>query len=254
MSAVRRGTLVFALLLAAGGFSGCIFQSSDPEPATRSPSTLTSYRWTTELSADSSLFDQSNAPEALRGDPFVLKARVVGDRVAPDRERARAVVSPVSIEPRDTVTIGPQRWSRVGDGPWRLGGEPFPAARAYLGGNFDLSARALLEPEESSVIARLRDDLATMPYREEVVPTGPALRYTLRPDQVAQVVGDTALNPFPVLRTLPVVRIDLWIDEARQVLVGFRVGADSTTRTNVLTIELRLTEIEPAGLTIDPPR
>lgn len=254
MSAARRGALVVALLLAGGVISGCIFESSDTEPATRSPSALKSYRWTTELSADSSLFDQSNAPPALRGAPFVLKASVVGERVAPDRERARAVVIPGSIEPRETVTIGSQRWSRVDEGPWRLGGETFPAARAYLGGTVDLSACVFIEPEESSVIARLRDDLATMPYREEVVPTGPALRYTLRPDQVAQVVGDTALNPFPVLRTLPIVRIDLWVDEARQMLVGFRVGADSATQANVFTIELRLTEIEPAGLTIGPPR
>ncbi len=58
--------------------------------------TLTSYRWTTDLRAESSLFDQSQAPEALRGAPVVLRAHAEGDRVTPDRERVVTTVSPVA--------------------------------------------------------------------------------------------------------------------------------------------------------------
>ena len=93
-----------------------------------------------------------------------------------------------------------------------------------------------------------------MPYREETAPTGAARRYTLRPDQVATVLGDASLNPFPVLKTLPAVRIDVWVDEQRKVLVGLRVTGDTATRPEAFVLNIRVTEIEPAGLTIDPPR
>ena len=50
------------------------------------------------------------------------------------------------------------------------------------------------------------------------------------------------------------VRIDVWVDEQRKVLVGLRVTADTATRPEAFLLELRVTEIEPAGLRIDPPR
>ncbi len=254
MTSTPRRFGLLAIVLITGALSGCVFQMSKPESEPRNPSVLKSYRWSAELRVESSLFDQANAPDALEGAPFVLKANVTGERVAPDRERAQAVVSPASIEPRETVTIGTQRWNRIGDGPWRLGGEPFPAARAYLGGTFDLSTRAILEPRESALILQLREEFASMPYHDEVMPTGAARRYSLGPDQVALVVEDPDLNPLPVLRTLPTVRIDFWIDQEREVLVGVRIGADSATQVNVFALEMHLTAIEPAGLTIEPPR
>lgn len=253
---VRR---VAAVLAVIGGLSlvlaGCRReQPAPPAEELSGPQTLLSYRWTTELRADSSLFDQSQAPEPLRSAPFVLRASVTGERVTPDRERARTVVEPVAIGTREGITVGTQRWNRIGDGPWRVGEEAFPAARAYFGGTATLSARAILEPAETLLVARLRKEVASMPYREETVATGAARRYTLRPDQVALVVADTSLNPFPVLNTLPSVRIDLWVDHARQVLVGLRVTGDTVTRSEVFLLEVRVTEIEPAGLRIDPPR
>ena len=68
------------------------------------------------------------------------------------------------------------------------------------------------------------------------------------------MVGDTSLNPFPVLKTLPAMQIDVWVDEQRKVLVGSRVTADTATRPEAFLLELRVTEVEPAGLRIDPPR
>lgn len=79
--------------------------------------------------------------------------------MTPDRERVVTTVSPVAIEPRETITIGNQRWNRLHSGamaPWRQGGEAFPAARAYFGGSVDFSAKAILEPAESSAVAGLR--------------------------------------------------------------------------------------------------
>ncbi|RJQ08586.1 MAG: hypothetical protein C4558_07795 [Dehalococcoidia bacterium] len=214
-----------AAVLATIGLSlaliGCRGEKAPPpatSPELKSVGTLQSYRWTTELQADSSLFDQSLAPEALRSALSVLRASVKGDRVTPDRERALTTVKPVAIEPRESITIGDDRWNRIGNGPWRVGGEAFPAARAYFGGTASLSARAILEPGETSEVARLREELGVMPYRKETVTTGPARRYTLRPEQVTRVVGDASLNPFPVLKTLPHVSIDLWVDEQRKVL------------------------------------
>lgn len=249
--AVLLATIGLALVL-----TGCRDEKPQPppKPELTGPRVLQSYRWTTELRADSSLFDQSRAPEALRSAPFVLRAHVQGDRVLPDRERSRTVVEPVAIGTRESVTVGTQQWNRIGDGPWRVGEEAFPAARAYFGGGASLSARAILEPPETSEIARLRQEIASMPYGEETVGTGPARRYTLRPDQVALVVGDASLNPFPVLKTLPAVRIELWIDEQRKVLVGLRVAGDTATQPEAFLLELRITEIEPPGLRIDPPR
>lgn len=250
-----------AALLAAIGLSlaliGCRSEQAQPpatSPELKSVQTLRSYRWTTELQADSSLFDQSLAPEALRSAPFVLRASVKGDRVTPDREHALTTVDPVATEPRESITIGNDRWNRIGNGPWRVGGEAFPAARAYFGGTANLSARAILEPGETSEVARLREELAVMPYSEGVVATGLARRYTLRPEQVARVVGDPSLNPFPVLKTLPRVLIDLWVDQQRMVLVGLRVAGDTAARPEAFLLEVRVTEIEPAGLRIDPPR
>ncbi len=216
--------------------------------------TLRSYRWTTDLRADSSLFDQSQAPEALRSAPFVLRASVRGDRITPDREYSRATVGPVAIEPRESISVGTQRWNRIGDSPWRVGEEAFPAARAYLGGTANLSARAILEPAETPLVARLRQELASMPYREETVATGAARRYTLRPDQVALILVDSSLNPFLVLKTLLSVRVDIWIDEQRRVMVGLRVAGDTATRPEAFVLDIRVTEIEPDGLRIDPPR
>lgn len=138
--------------------------------------------------------------------------------------------------------------------PLAAGRGAVPRSGAYLGGRFDLSTPAILEPDESALILRLREEFASMPYHDEVMPTGAARRYSLRPEQVALVVEDPELNHLPVLRTLPTVRIEFWIDQERQVLVGVRVGADSATQTNVFTLELHLTAIEPAGLTIEPPR
>lgn len=249
-----------AVMLAVIGLSlalvGCRSAKPTRPAATdlKGVQTLQSYRWTTELRADSSLFDQSQAPEALRSAPFVLKASVKGDRVLPDRERARTVVEPVPAEPRESITVGAQRWNRIGDGPWRVGEEAFPAARAYFGGAAQLSARAILEPAETSVVTGLRQEMASMPYREETVATGAARCYTLRPEQVAMVIGDASLNPFPVLKTLPAVRIDVWVDQQRMVLVGLRVTGDTATRPEAFLLELRVTEIEPGGLRIDPPR
>jgi hypothetical protein len=216
--------------------------------------TLKSYRWITDLRAESSLFDQSQAPEALRGAPVVIRARAEGDRVTPDRERVVTTVSPVAIEPRETITIGDQRWNRLEGAPWRHGSEAFPAARAYFGGSVELSAKAILEPAESSAIAAMRRELGEMPYREETITTGPARRYTLRPEQVAAVIADPQINPFAVLRRVPVIRIDLWIDQSRNVLVALRVSADTETQTEAFLLELRVTEIEPPGLTIEAPR
>lgn len=251
---LRNGGLVVALVLCTT-LAGC----RGPRPSKSSaelqgPKTLKSYRWTTDLRAESSLFDQSQAPEALRGVPLAIRAHAAGDRITPDRERVLTTVNPVATEPRETITVGKQRWNRIGDSPWRVGGEAFPAARAYFGGNVELSARAFLEPEESSEVLRLRQEMATMPYREESVVTGAARRYTLRPEQVTRVVADTQLNPFPVLRTLRAVRIDLWVDQQRNVLVGLRVGADSATQSDAFLLELKVTEIEPAGLKIEAPR
>ena len=216
--------------------------------------TLTSYRWTTDLRAESSLFDQSQAPEALRGAPVVLRAHAKGDRVTPDRERVVTTVSPVATEPRETIRIGDKRWNRLGAAPWRQGGEAFPAARAYLGGTVDLSARAILEPAESSMAAGLRQQLGNMPYREETITTGPARRYTLRPDQVAMVIADPQINPFAVLRSVPVIRIDVWIDQSRNVLVALRVSADTATQAEAFLLDMHVTEMDPPGLTIDAPR
>ena len=252
--------LRLAPLLVIVGLSLVLAACGDSKPASETKNqlkgvqTLHSYRWTTELRADSSLFDQSQAPEALRVGPFVLKAHVTGERIAPDREHAKTIVEPVTVEPREAITVGTQHWNRIGNGPWRVGVEAFPAARAYFGGSVTLSARALLEPSETSTIAQLRKELATMPYREETVATGPARRYTLRPDQVALVVADPSINPFAVLKTLPAVRIDLWIDQERLVLVGLRTSADSPTLSDAFVLELRVTEIEPTGVTIEAPR
>ena len=239
-------TLVVAL-------AGCWGQAKSPTEPLGVP-TLKSYRWTTDLRAESSLFDQSQAPEALRGAPVVIQAHAEGDRVAPDRERVVTTVSPVAIEPRETITIGEQRWNRLGNAPWRQGGEAFPAARAYFGGSVELSAKAILEPAESAAVAGLRQQLGEMPYREETIATGPARRYTLRPEQVAAVIADPQINPFAVLRRAPVIRIDLWIDQSRDVLVALRVSADTVTQAEAFLLELRVTEIEPPGLTIEAPR
>ncbi len=250
----QRGLGVLALAILALGMAGCFWQTSAGDDAPRSPRELTSYRWSIELRADSSLFDQSRAPEALRNAPFILLASVVGERVAPDRHRARVTVLPVAIEPRETVTIGQQRWHRIADGPWRSGGEAFPAARAYLGGSVDLNASAILEASDSPTVVQLRQAIASMPFREEQIQTGTARRYTLQPEQVQSILDDPAVNPFSVLRTLSAVRIDIWVDQAENVLVGVRVRGDTTTQVEAFQLDLRVTEIEPDGLTIEPPR
>lgn len=252
----RRLAAVVAIVGLGLALTGCRGGKPAPPPTTEltGPQALASYRWTTELRADSSLFDQSQAPPALRSTSFVLRATVRGDRVVPDRECARTVVEPAAIGTRESVTVGGQQWNRIGDGPWRVGEEAFPAARAYFGGTASLSARAILEPVETSEIARLREEIASMPYRQETVATGTARRYTLTPEQVAQVVGDASINPFVVLSTLPAVRIDLWVDEQRKVLVGVRVSGDTATQPEAFLLEVWITEIEPPGLRIDPPR
>jgi len=178
-----------ALLLIALSPSGCHRSSSavgDDTP--RSPRELASYRWTIELRADSSLFDQGRAPEALRRGPFVLQASVSGERIAPDRQRARATVRPVAIEPRESITIGRQRWYRIGDGPWRTGGEALLAARAHLGGSVSLDGSAIFEASATPAVLQLREAIARMPYREEQMETGLARRYTLEPEQVRAII------------------------------------------------------------------
>lgn len=253
----RRLAVVLAVIGLSLALVGCRSKQAPPpatSPELKSLGTLRSYRWTTELRADSSLFDQSLAPEALRSAPFVLRASVKGDRVIPDRERALTTAEPVAIEPRESITIGNDRWNRIGNGPWRVGGEAFPAARAYFGGTANLSARAILEPTETSVVTGLRQEMASMSYRKEAVETGTARRYTLRPEQVTAVLADPSLNPFPVLKTLPAVRIDVWVDEQRMVLVGLRVAGDTAARPEAFLLEVRVAEIEPDGLRIDPPR
>lgn len=256
MNAPRLSLLVGMILGIA--LAACGSPKPAPEPAPtnglRDVRTLQSYRWTSELRADSSLFDQSQAPPALRSGPFVLKASVTGDRIAPDRSRSRTVVEPISTEATESITIGSQRWNRIGNGPWRVGAETFPAARAFFGGTATLSARAILEPDETSTLAQFRAEFPAMPYREESVATGPARHYTLRPDQVKALVADSALNPFPVLKTLPDVRVDIWVDEAAGVVVGLRAVGDTATQPEAFVLEIRVTEIEPAGLAIDPPR
>ncbi|TAJ16833.1 MAG: hypothetical protein EPO65_12475 [Dehalococcoidia bacterium] len=134
------GGLIFAVSLGAVLMACSGFKSTKPQTESRSPKTLTSYRWTTDLRAESSLFDQSQAPEALRGAPLTIKAHAVGDRITPDRERVMTTVEPVAIEPRETIVIGKQRYNRISGSPWRVGGEAFPAARAYFGGSVELSA------------------------------------------------------------------------------------------------------------------
>lgn len=251
----RRMAVVLTLLLVSLVSSGCFWQSPPADSAPRNPLSLKSYRWTTELRADSSLFDQSHAPEALQATaPFVLQASVTGDRVAPDRQHAWARVSPVAVEPRESIKIGSQHWNRIGDGPWRTGSEAFPAARAYLGRAVDLDASAIFEAEQSPVVIALRDGMPSMPHREEQLPSGPAMRYTLRPDQVALVIEDTDLNPFAVLRSLAAVRIDLWINIKHNVLTGVRVSGDSDTKVEAFLLDVRITEIEPEGISIEPPR
>lgn len=252
----RRLAVVLSVVGLGLVFVSC--RSGNPSPAAvpdlKSIQTLRSYRWTTDLRADSSLFDQSQAPEALRSAPFVVQAQVKGDRIIPDREHSLTVAEPITLGTRESIMIGDRRWNRIGDGPWREGDEAFPAARAYFGGSASLTARAILEPEETSVVINLRQEMASMPYSEETVATGAARRYALRPEQVAAVLADPAVNPFPVLKTLPAVRIDVWVDQQRMVLVGLRVAGDTTARPDAFLLELRVTEIEPDGLRIDPPR
>ncbi|RLT42942.1 MAG: hypothetical protein DWI58_05420 [Chloroflexi bacterium] len=245
--------MVVCLTLAVS-LVGCWGQKAKSPTEPVGVRTLKSYRWTTDLRAESSLFDQSQAPEALRGAPVVIRAHAEGDRVTPDRERVVTTVSPVATEPRETITIGDQRWNRLGSAPWRQGGEAFPATRAYFGGSVDLSAKAILEPAESSAVVGLRQQLGEMPYREEAISTGPARRYTLLPEQVAAVIADPQINPFAVLRRVAVVRIDLWIDQSRNVLVALRVSGDTATQAEAFLLELHVTEMDPAGLTIEAPR
>ncbi|TAK73575.1 MAG: hypothetical protein EPO16_12350 [Dehalococcoidia bacterium] len=252
-------TLAVALAGLSLVLAGCRGGGGQPSPTPSSgelagPQALRSYRWTTELRADSSLFDQSKAPDALRSSSFVLKAHVDGERVLPDRERLRTVVEPAAIGTRESVTVGGKRWNRIGNGPWRVGEEAFPAARAYFGGTATLSARTILEAEETPSSAQLRTEIASMPYQQETVATGPARRYSMRPEQVASILGDAALNPFAVLATLPAVRIDFWIDERRNVLVGVRVAGDTAMQAEAFLLDIHVTEMEPPGLRIDPPR
>lgn len=249
-----RGSLVLALVLCTTlvGCSG--LKATPPASESRSPKTLASYRWTTDLRAESSLFDRSQAPEALRGAPLTIKAHAAGDRITPDRERVQTTVDPVAIEARETITIGTQRYNRIGTSPWRVGGEAFPAARAYFGGKVELSARAFLEPEDSPDVIWLRGELGSMAYREETITTGPARRYTLRPEQVTRLISNHQLNPFPVLKTLSTVRIDLWVDQEREVVVGVRVSGDTKAQTEAFLLDLKVVEIEPEGLRIEAPR
>lgn len=93
-----------------------------------------------------------------------------------------------------------------------------------------------------------------MPYVTETRRTGPARHYRLSPEQVSTVLADDALNPFPILRTLPVVRIDVWVDEQRRILVGVRVHGDSVTRSDAFMLGIEMTEIDPKGLQIEAPR
>ncbi|MBM4409915.1 MAG: hypothetical protein FJ037_01070 [Chloroflexi bacterium] len=104
------------------------------------------------------------------------------------------------------------------------------------------------------MVINLRQEMASMPYSEEAVATGAARRYALRPEQVAAVLADPAVNPFSVLKNLSAVRINVWVDQQRMVLVGLRVAGDTTARPDAFLLELRVTEIEPDGLRIDPPR
>lgn len=253
--------LARALAVALAGISlvlaGCRGGSPSPTPVPTERAglqALRSYRWTTDLRADSSLFDQSKAPEALRSSSFVLKAHVDGERVLPDREHSRTVVEPAAIGTRESVTVGEGRWNRIGNGPWRVGEEAFPAARAYFGGTATLSARTILEAEETPSSVQLRTEMVSMSYRQESVPTGPARCYTLSPEQAASILGDAALNPFTMLTTLPAVRIDFCVDEGRNVLVGLRVAGDTTTQAEAFLLDIHVTEMEPPGLRIDPPR
>lgn len=251
---IQMGGLILAITLSAALAACSGLKSTKPQTESRSPKTLTSYRWTTDLRAESSLFDRSQAPEALRGAPLTIKAHAAGDRITPDRERVLTTVEPVAIEPRETIVIGTQRYNRISGSPWRVGGEAFPAARAYFGGTVELSARAFLEPEESPDVVWLQQELGSMAHREETVATGPARCYTLRNDQVTRLISNDQLNPFPVLKTLPAVRIDLWVDQQRNVIVGVRLSADTTSQTEAFVLDLKVTEIEPAGLTIEAPR
>lgn len=49
------------------------------------------------------------------------------------------------------------------------------------------------------------------------------------------------------------MRIDLWIDQSRNVLVALRVSADTATQAQAFLLELHVTEMDPPGLTIDAP-
>ena len=245
-------------IIALMGLAALVASCSQPEapsvPTANSLNTLQSYRWVSDLRADSTLFDQNQAPAALRTGPFTLRVHVEGERLLPDREHAVTTVQPAAVDPRESIIAGTQRWNRVLGGSWAPGEDAFPTAKAYFGTTATLSARAILEPRETSAVTDLRDQLASMPYREETVATGVARRYTLRPQQVAAIVNDPELNPFPVLKSMPAVRIDFWVHEARRVIVGLRVAGDTATKPEAFLIELSLTELDVPGLRIDPPR
>ncbi len=172
---------------------------------------------------------------------------IEGRRVNPDREHSQSTVEigPLVVNV-ETIQIGDQQWVREGTRPWA---ESAGGAMEILGGT-DFRP-ATLFAEDPAEYAALGERLAQHPSSSVMLDGHATLHFTFTQQEFFDIFqGQADIVPPDVDAILSA---EVWLSEASGVPVRLLVVGESTDGTEVLRLELNLTDLNDSTIEVEPP-
>ena len=218
----------------------------------RSPTSLSSYRYTIAIEASTDLMDLNDAPAGLDLRGETLRIAVAGERINPDREYSRSQSSfgPLTLE-RETMVIGERQWSRQAGGAWR---ERATLTRVedLVGQDAPLSPAVIFGGDDPDLLRRITEDLDSRPSEADTVRGRAARLWRLDRDWLRRYEADFA-GIIPAFEWPDAMNIQLWGDVEASVGTKLIVVAGTPTNPNALRLEMELFELNDSAIEIEVP-
>lgn len=242
------GALFAVALLAAAGCQGG--SKADPTPAAgfkvTSLDALKSYRFTSDIFVSAGALDPQTAQALLQGGTFRIKTS--GVRVHPDRQQSKIDADIGSLKANvETVTIAKDQWSREPQGQWQRG---ITGAAALLATS-DFSPQGLFFGPAGPTAEQQTQRLQGRPFTKETLGGVAARHYVFDRKGFEEIFGTQSAVPESAADVK--TQVDVWFAEDRGVLLRVLISGKNAQQTEVLHVDVQVSDIDDASNKVEPP-
>jgi hypothetical protein len=215
--------------------------------ASQSPDSLTSYRYSVQVTLAAAALDSSEAPSGLplEGD---FQIEIVGEVVNPGREHSETSIDLGFLAiATETIRIDGQEWNRQAGGTWEVGTSA-TGADSLIGTDF--SPASVFTTDNDFSYDELTARLSAHAWRDEDVEGVAARHYTFTQQEFYETFQtDQRVLPDDMDATFVA---DMWLAEDLGVPIKMVIVGTASDGTEVMRLELVLTDLN-GDIAIEPP-